>query len=313
MICKNDISSRYLSTKHEKDSETGYDDRKARLYDEDAMNFLEIDPLADKFMNWSPYNYTKSNPIRFIDPDGKEPIPYYVWGGWNRGFIQNPRTATQWYSIGGRYDSKTFNAAAAYSTQHLRADAFQTVYQRNAYYGWAQSQADANGYGSKWFGAAKLVTGLNGVGGTAIQDLGAFTSSATDKFLQGGNKFLFSYNMKNAQDLLADGMLSGGFTDAYGQKQSFEGLTGIALDNKMVEFEQSKVQEYINNYKGNDLNSIIDNINELFTGDAAKAIGPREIGKVMEKSFNGGKSFNFKNYADRVKLGQELIKIAHYE
>lgn len=87
----------------------------------------------------------------------------------------------------------------------------------------------------------------------------------------------------------------------------------MALDNKMVEFEQSKVQEYINNYKGNDLNSIITNINEMFTGNVAKTLGPSEINEVMKESFNGGKSFNFKNYADRVKLGQELIKKAHNE
>ncbi|TAF43054.1 MAG: hypothetical protein EAZ64_09620 [Sphingobacteriales bacterium] len=280
----------------------------ARMYDNQIGRWHVVDPLASKYPQWSPYSAMANNPIMFFDADGREPVPSYQ--RLNPGFTLKP---TQWYSTAGIYDSKTFNAAAAYSTQHLRSDAFQSVYQRNSYYGWAQSQADAKGYGSKWFGAAKLVTGLNAVGGTAIPDGGAFTSSATDKFLQGGNEFLFSHNMKNAKDLLADGKLSGGFTDANGAKQSFEGLTGMALDNKMVEFEQSKVQEYINSYKGNDLNSIIGNINELFTGEAAKAIGPSAINDVMKESFNGGKSFNFKNYADRVKLGQELIKKAHNE
>jgi hypothetical protein len=115
--------------------------------------------------------------------------------------------------------------------------------------------------------------------------------------------------MKNAKDLLADGKLSGGFTDANGAKQSFEGLTGMALDNKMVEFEQSKVQEYIGSYKGNDLNSIITGINDLMSG----FLGPGAVKDVMKDSFNGGKSFNFKSYEDRVKLGQELIKKAHNE
>lgn len=31
------------------------------------------------------------------------------------------------------------------------------------------------------------------------------------------------------------------------------------------------------------------------------------------KWLNGGKSFNFKNYEDRVKLGHELIKKSHNE
>jgi hypothetical protein len=256
----------------------------------------------------SPYAYCLNNPIIYTDPDGREPIPYYVWGGWNRGFVQNPRTATQWYSVGGVYDSKSFNSAASYSTQHLRSDAFKSVYQRNAYYGWVQGQADAKGYNSKWFGAAQLVTGLNAVGGTELPNLWVIKDN-TEAFLKGGNAFLFSHNMKNAKDFLADGKLSGGFTDANGKSQSFNGLSGMALDNKMVEFEQSKVQEYINGYKGKDLNSIIENINGLMQNP----LGPGAVKDVMKESFNGGKSFNFKSYEDRVKLGQELIKKSHNE
>ena len=91
------------------------------------------------------------------------------------------------------------------------------------------------------------------------------------------------------------------------KKQSFEGLTGIALGNKMVEAEQSKVQDYINSYKGNDLDNIIFGINDLMKSP----VGTPDVKDVMKKSFNGGKSFDFKRYEDRVKLGQELIKKAH--
>lgn len=76
-------------------------------------------------------------------------------------------------------------------------------------------------------------------------------------------------------------------------------MKGIALDNKIVEFEQSKVQDYINSYRGSNLNAIISGINELMSS----SLGPAAVKDVMKKSFNGGKSFNFKSYEDRVKLG----------
>ena len=64
------------STGKERDSETGFSYFGARYYDSDLMTgWLSVDPMSDKYPSLSPYAYCGWNPVRLVDPDGKEIDP----------------------------------------------------------------------------------------------------------------------------------------------------------------------------------------------------------------------------------------------
>ncbi len=63
----------FTFTGKEKDAETGYSYFGARYYDSDLSGlFVSIDPMVDKYPSISPYAYCAWNPVRLVDPDGKE-------------------------------------------------------------------------------------------------------------------------------------------------------------------------------------------------------------------------------------------------
>ncbi|CAM4121664.1 MULTISPECIES: RHS repeat domain-containing protein [Flavobacterium] len=57
----------------EQDIEIGLYYYGARYYDPKTSIWLSVDPLAEKFPNWNPYNYTMQNPINLTDPTGMAP------------------------------------------------------------------------------------------------------------------------------------------------------------------------------------------------------------------------------------------------
>ncbi len=64
----------YKFNAKELDAETGFYYYGARYYNPKWSQWYGVDPLAEKYPSWSPYNYTADNPINYIDPDGREII-----------------------------------------------------------------------------------------------------------------------------------------------------------------------------------------------------------------------------------------------
>ncbi len=69
----NYYNSPYKFNGKELDEETGFYYYGARYYDPKVSIWLSIDPLAEEFPNFNPYNYVMQNPLNLIDPTGMAP------------------------------------------------------------------------------------------------------------------------------------------------------------------------------------------------------------------------------------------------
>ena len=66
-------SERFTFTGKERDEETGYGYFGARYMDHELMTmWLSVDPMADKYPSISPYAYCAWNPVKLVDPDGRD-------------------------------------------------------------------------------------------------------------------------------------------------------------------------------------------------------------------------------------------------
>ena len=57
----------------QQDEETGYGYFGARYIDHELMTmWLSVDPMSDRYPSISPYAYCAWNPVKLVDPDGRD-------------------------------------------------------------------------------------------------------------------------------------------------------------------------------------------------------------------------------------------------
>ena len=71
-----DYDNPYKFNGKELDEETGNYYYGARYYNPKVSQWLSVDPLAEKYAGFSPYNYTLNNPVMLVDPNGMSVDPF---------------------------------------------------------------------------------------------------------------------------------------------------------------------------------------------------------------------------------------------
>lgn len=94
---KLDTDQKYRYNGKELQEETEWFDYGARMYDASLGRWLSLDPLAQQYYSWSPYNYAYNSPIRYSDPDGSIPwdeVIKFTRVSSNYGYRIDPKTKT---------------------------------------------------------------------------------------------------------------------------------------------------------------------------------------------------------------------------
>ena len=180
----------YRFSGKELDQETGLSYFGARYYDPKYSFWLSIDPLAEKFPSMSPYNFCFNNPLRVVDPDGREGQDWVKKGNkWS--YVESITTPAQATAAG--YDDFRANGSIL-SNARIGSGSTGDVCLGaggNSHYATAEDYALANG--GKSFGNSFW----NGNQGGAYLYSGGFSYDSKYAGISGNHQFFTASAFNN--------------------------------------------------------------------------------------------------------------------
>jgi RHS repeat-associated protein len=114
-----------------------------RGYDAQIGRFNQIDPLADKYPDWSPYSFAFNDPVYWNDPLGSDPdLNEIINNLWNAG-------GGTWTAESGEYDYFNGNDASMFITGSSYMAEFGGWGQNGAANSFASAQSNYYGMGGQ--------------------------------------------------------------------------------------------------------------------------------------------------------------------
>jgi|GEM_PF-5782692 len=182
----------------------------------------------------------------------------------------------------------------------LTFEDYQSVASRSAFYGTVHEALKGK---SLWFGAAEEVTS-----GWAMTVADEFSFNRMTHYIVEANKYLFIENSANAKKLM-EGELDFSFVSSAGEVIDFRGLKGKERDYALVEFEQTKIDEFTHKYRMQYPDASMAFIQ--FQVNRFLRYFPHDSALMKEAIDTMGPDFDFASYEDRVRLGKKMIDLLY--
>ncbi|GAB4044787.1 RHS repeat-associated core domain-containing protein [Spirosoma jeollabukense] len=252
----------------------------ARWYDPGMGSWWEIDPLAEVSRRWSPYVFSNNNPLRFVDPDGRNPgdiIIYFTGAAFssvagNKDVINNIRSAV---SISTNYATQVvYRTDYGYATDKAKA-AFEEIQKQR------QNNPNAKiviyGYSYGGVAALELATRLNNRKmKTTLITVDAANGASSDKINRNVGDYIESFNFYELDPKVSD------ITGSKGGPNHGRNVTNI--DKSKATYDEEAIDHM--NIDESTMSDAINIINQVFNSTPEggnKTLSGDEFRKKLNK------------------------------